>query len=128
VGRLFFCRSAGARYCKHSAILRASEAARMTFALTKIQPPRPRAAFVERGPVQARLADALRSRRLVLLCAPAGYGKTTLLAQEVSRLPEGSAVAWVSADAGDDLQRLLECMLAALEPLILRGARRRRPC
>ena len=25
-------------------------------------------------------------------------------------------MAWVSADAGDDLQRLLECMLAALEP------------
>ena len=89
----------------------------MNFALTKIQPPRPRAAFVERGPVQARLADALRSRRLVLLCAPAGYGKTTLLAQEVSRLPEGSAAAWVSADAGDDLQRLLECMLAALESI-----------
>ncbi len=25
-------------------------------------------------------------------------------------------MAWISADAGDDLQRLLECMLAALEP------------
>ena len=37
-------------------------------------------------------------------------------AQEVSRLPEGTALAWISADAGDDLQRLVECMLAALEP------------
>jgi LuxR family transcriptional regulator, maltose regulon positive regulatory protein len=88
----------------------------MTFALTKIQPPRPRSTFVARAGVQERLAEALLSRRLVLLCAPAGYGKTALLAQETAHLPEGSAVAWVAADTGDDLQRLLECMLAALEP------------
>src|SRR5512134_283303 len=87
----------------------------MTFARTKIQPPRPRLTFVERAGVQARLAEALRTRRLVLLCAPAGYGKTTLLAQEVARLTD-AAVAWVTADAGDTLQRLLECMVAALEP------------
>jgi LuxR family transcriptional regulator, maltose regulon positive regulatory protein len=88
----------------------------MTFARTKIQPPRPRSTFVARAGVQDRLAEALLGRRLVLLCAPAGYGKTTLLAQEIARLPEGSAVAWIAADTGDDLQRLLECMLAALDP------------
>ncbi len=88
----------------------------MTFARTKIQPPRPRSAYVERALVQARLSDALLNRRVVLLCAPAGYGKTTALAQEIARLPPEHAVAWISADAGDDLQRLLECMLAALEP------------
>lgn len=88
----------------------------MTFARTKIQPPKPRSAFVERGPLQARLADALATRRVVLLCAPAGYGKTMLLAHVTARLPQEHAVAWVSADAGDDLQRLFECMLAALEP------------
>jgi LuxR family maltose regulon positive regulatory protein len=88
----------------------------MSFARTKIQPPRLRAAFVERGALQGRLADALRSRRAVLLCAPAGYGKTALLAQELARLPADCAAAWIAADAGDDLGRLLECMLAALEP------------
>ena len=88
----------------------------MTFARTKIQPPRPRSAYVERALVQARLADALLNRRVALLCAPAGYGKTTALAHEIARLPPEHAVAWISADAGDDLQRLLECMLAALEP------------
>src|SRR5512143_3878484 len=88
----------------------------MTFARTKIQPPRPRSAFVERGAVQTRLGNALRDKRVVLLCAPAGYGKTMLLAQEASRLPSGSALAWIAADPGDDLQRLLECALAALEP------------
>ena len=85
----------------------------MTFARTKIQPPRPRAAYVERGTLHDRLGDALANRRIVLLCAPAGYGKTTLLAREASRIP---ALAWISADAGDDVQRLVECMLAALEP------------
>jgi LuxR family maltose regulon positive regulatory protein len=88
----------------------------MSFPRTKIQPPRARSVLVERGDLRARLADALTSRALVLLCAPAGYGKTTLLAAEVARWPEPFALAWVSADAGDDLQRLLECMLAALEP------------
>jgi LuxR family transcriptional regulator, maltose regulon positive regulatory protein len=88
----------------------------MTFALTKIQPPRPRVEDVERGPLKTRLADALLHKRLVLLCAPAGYGKTTLLAQALAQLPQGTPVAWVAADAGDDLTRLLECMLAALEP------------
>lgn len=88
----------------------------MTFARTKIQPPRARSAYVERALVQVRLADALLNRRVVLLCAPAGHGKTTALAHEIAQLPPEQAVAWVLADAGDDLQRLLECMLAALEP------------
>ncbi|HSJ98010.1 MAG TPA: AAA family ATPase, partial [Myxococcota bacterium] len=88
----------------------------MTFPRTRIQPPRPRSASVARPALESALADALRSRRVALLCAPAGYGKTTLLVQALARLPAGHAVAWVSADPGDDLQRLLECVLAALEP------------
>jgi LuxR family maltose regulon positive regulatory protein len=88
----------------------------MNFARTKIQPPRPRATFVERGSVQARLTEALLNRRVLLMCAPAGYGKTTLLAHCVAQLPNGTAVAWISADPGDDLLRLVECLVAALEP------------
>ena len=89
---------------------------RVTFPRTKIQPPRPRATYVARGALEGRVAGALRERRVVLACAPAGYGKTMLLAHALTQLPPGHAVAWVAADAGDDLQRLLECMLAALEP------------
>lgn len=87
----------------------------MTFALTKIQAPRPRAQVVLRQATRERLAEALATRRAVLLCAPAGYGKTTVLAHGLSGLPPGHAAAWISADPGDDLPRLLECMLAALE-------------
>jgi LuxR family transcriptional regulator, maltose regulon positive regulatory protein len=88
----------------------------VTFAHSKIQPPRPPAVPVERGALQARLAEALTTRRVVLLCAPAGYGKTTLLAQQIAQLPHEVAVAWISADHGDDLHRLFECLAVALEP------------
>ncbi len=88
----------------------------MTFARTKIQPPRSRAGLVERGALHAQVAEAIATRAVVLICAPAGYGKTTLLAVETNRLPADHAIAWVSADPGDDLRRLLECTLAALEP------------
>jgi LuxR family transcriptional regulator, maltose regulon positive regulatory protein len=88
----------------------------MTFALTKIQPPRPRAAAVERASLESRLAAALAARRVVLVCAPAGFGKTALVARALERLPAGTGVAWVAADEGDDLERLVECILAALEP------------
>lgn len=67
--------------------------ASMTFARTKIQAPRPRASLVERGAMRAKLSDALQTRRLVLLCAPAGYGKTTALAREVASMPPGHALA-----------------------------------
>lgn len=89
----------------------------MTFPRTKIQPPRLRVgAWVERAGLQARLGAALFCHRLVLLCAAAGYGKTAALARQIERLPPGTAHAWVAADDGDDLHRLLGCLVAALEP------------
>ena len=89
----------------------------MSFAHTKIQQPRPRAGLLlPRPALERRLADALAAQRAVLLCAPAGYGKTALLTRALQLLPERHAVAWISLDSGDDLQRLLECLMAALEP------------
>ena len=46
----------------------------------KITPPRVRAASLPRAWL-ARLFDRMRDRRVVVVRAPAGYGKTTLLAQ-----------------------------------------------
>jgi len=89
----------------------------MSFARTKIQAPRLRSGgLIERAQLDARLADALATQRLVLVSAAAGYGKTTALARQIGQLRAGTALAWVSADEGDDLQRLLECLIAALEP------------
>ena len=88
----------------------------MSFALTKIQPPRVRAASMAREDLESRLAKALCAQRVVLVCAPAGFGKTALLAHALGRLPDGTGRAWIAADEGDDLERLVGCMLAALEP------------
>lgn len=59
---------------------------------------------------------AARERRMVLLCSPAGYGKSTLLSQYRQRLlDEGERVAWLSCDETDsEPQRLLRYLIAAL--------------
>ena len=86
------------------------------FATTKIQPPRSRAVRVERPALDAAVTEALLDCRVVLLQAPAGFGKTSVLAAQLARLPPGTALAWVSLDADDDPQRLFACLAAALEP------------
>jgi LuxR family maltose regulon positive regulatory protein len=88
----------------------------MTFALTKIQPPQFRVGLIEREELEARLGAALLDRRLVLLLAPAGYGKTAALSRQLALLPAGCASVWVTVDADDDLARFLSCLSAALEP------------
>ncbi len=89
------------------------------FALTKIQPPRSRARLMARPALEQRLAQALASVPLVLVSAPAGFGKTAALTRQLAQLPAGTAVAWVAADEDDDLGRLAACLVAALEPLDL---------
>jgi LuxR family maltose regulon positive regulatory protein len=89
----------------------------LSFARTKIQPPRARAgALLARPLLQKRLVDALTSRRLVLVSAAAGFGKTSALTQAIEQLPEGTAVAWVGCDEGDTPLQLFTCLVAALEP------------
>jgi LuxR family maltose regulon positive regulatory protein len=80
---------------------------------TKLHVPRPPAGFVPRPRLTARL-DEGRSRRMTLVCAPAGFGKTALLAAWAAggRGP----VAWLSLDEGDDdPARFWRHVAAALE-------------
>ncbi len=88
-----------------------------SLARAKIQTPCFRSGLIERSELEQQLGDALTSRRLVLLVAPAGYGKTAALSRQLQRLPPGCAVAWLTADEEDDLQRLLSHLIEALEPL-----------
>jgi len=90
----------------------------LSFARTKIQPPRPRA-LLERPALRARLVRAMTTQPLVLITATAGFGKTSALAQALAALPAGSAQAWVSCDAGDHPLQLFACLVAALEPFDL---------
>lgn len=66
---------------------------------TKLYKPRPSDAWVAR-PRLVRALDEGLSRKLILVDAPAGYGKTTLLAQWLSAQPLRSA--WLSLDAADN--------------------------
>ncbi|MCW5635132.1 MAG: transcriptional regulator [Rubrivivax sp.] len=87
------------------------------FAATKIQPARPRAQTIERPALEEALFEATQQHRVVLLQAPAGFGKTSALASLAARLVRsGTALAWVSLDADDDAARLFACLAAALEP------------
>ena len=85
---------------------------------TKLHPPRPRRRLVQRARLTDRLrADGGEAPRLVLVAAPAGFGKTTLLAQWLAGA-EGSQrrVAWLALDSGDaDLRLFLTHLTAAIQ-------------
>ncbi|MFC8047626.1 protein kinase [Nocardia sp. NPDC057353] len=69
---------------------------------TKFRPPTPLRAPVRRGEL-LRILRAGGLRRLALIHAPAGYGKSTLAAQYRADLQErGVAAAWIGIDADDD--------------------------
>ena len=67
---------------------------------TKLHAPRSRPVWVKRAQLTHYLAGT--DARLVLVDAPAGFGKTTLVAQWRSSAGEGRRFAWVSLDRGDD--------------------------
>src|SRR5215211_8887836 len=66
---------------------------------TKLFVPRAQPGFVSRPRLVDRL-DAGLTRGLLLVCAPAGFGKTSLLADWARR--GGRPVAWLSLDPGDN--------------------------
>ncbi len=67
---------------------------------TKLHAPTSRQVWVERAQLTRYLAGT--AARLVLVAAPAGSGKTTLVAQWRSSAGESQRFAWVSLDRGDD--------------------------
>ena len=94
----------------------------MSFARTKIQAPRQRPGSVARPALEARLDRALREHRLVLLCAPAGFGKTGLLTRVLSTLTPDRGVAWVACDEDDDLHRVVLACAPRSSPSTCPGA------
>jgi LuxR family maltose regulon positive regulatory protein len=80
---------------------------------TKLHVPGPQPGFVARPRLVQALDEGL-ARGLILVCAPAGLGKTALLAGWVRR--GGRPVAWLSLDAGDnDPARFWRHVVAALD-------------
>ncbi len=80
---------------------------------TKLHVPRPQAGFVPR-PRLVEALDAGLAQRLILVCAPAGFGKTALLAHWARR--GDHPVAWLSLDEADnDPARFWRHAVAALD-------------
>jgi LuxR family transcriptional regulator, maltose regulon positive regulatory protein len=82
---------------------------------TKLRPSQTRPKLVAR-PCLAERLDPESGRKLTLVSAPAGFGKTTLLSEWLrSRVGGDRSVAWLSLDAGDnDPVRFLSYLVAAL--------------
>src|SRR5215472_3300529 len=84
---------------------------------TKLYPPGLRKEWVERHDLVAQLSDS--DSRLILVDAPAGFGKTTLVAQWRARAVQERRFAWVSLDRGDnDPARLWRHVVGALQKAI----------
>ncbi len=82
---------------------------------TKLHVPRPRTHLVPRSHLIERLQRGAE-RALTLVSAPAGFGKTTLLAQWF--MESGMPVAWLSLEPEDnDPTRFLSYLIAALQTL-----------
>lgn len=80
---------------------------------TKLYVPPPRPKAVLRPRLIERLNDGL-PRKLTLISAPAGFGKTTLLSEWIAGC--GQPTAWLSLDEGDrDPARFLTYLVAALQ-------------
>ncbi|CAN7165214.1 LuxR C-terminal-related transcriptional regulator [Pseudorhodoferax sp. LjRoot39] len=89
---------------------------------SKYRIPRPRRDAVPRPALLARTLERAADARLVLVQAPAGFGKTTLLVQLAAALvaTPGAEVVWVSLDAEDnDANRLFAALFGALAALDL---------
>src|SRR5579859_1162002 len=80
---------------------------------TKLHVPGPRPGFVPRRRLVQALGEGL-ARGRVLVCAPAGFGKTAVLADWAR--DGGRAVAWLGLDGGDsDPARFWRYAMAALD-------------
>src|SRR4029453_1624971 len=94
---------------------------------TKLRAPPPRRHLVPRERLVAQLrTDPSTMPRLVLVSAPAGFGKTTLLTQWLTpgraedpterRTPPARRVGWLSLDPADaELRTFLTHLIAALQ-------------
>jgi LuxR family maltose regulon positive regulatory protein len=82
--------------------------------LLQVMPPRVPRNLVAR----ARLVSSgarLRNQAVVLVQAPAGFGKTSLLAQwRREHLSQGAVVAWLSAQSRHDPQRFVQALALAV--------------
>ncbi|QBD81643.1 hypothetical protein EPA93_39005 [Ktedonosporobacter rubrisoli] len=92
---------------------------------TKLMPPPLRAELVARPHLISQCENCTRYK-LTLVCAPAGFGKSTLL--RAWQISSRCSNAWLSLDSGDnDPERFWAYMLAAMQKLYPAPERELRP-
>src|SRR3989344_1256024 len=86
---------------------------------SQLSPPQSAAFEIARTHICERIFNA-GAARLVVLRAPAGFGKTTVMLQARRRVEDaGLAAGWLRLDRADnDLGRFLAVLAAALDPLV----------
>src|SRR5258706_7653785 len=82
----------------------------------RLTPPAPPLELVERAGIDTQL-HAAQNVSLVLVCAPAGFGKTTVMARYFDRRKSNGVVSvWILLDDADnDVERFLFKVQAALD-------------
>jgi LuxR family maltose regulon positive regulatory protein len=97
----------------------ASSPSELVLVATKLHVPQVRSGTVSREGLVRRLVDG-GARKLALLCAPPGWGKTVLLGEW--RASDSRAFAWLSLDRNDDdpvrFWRYVIAALAAAAPAV----------
>ena len=84
---------------------------------TKLRVPQARPKLVARPRLTERL-NRESGRKLTLITAPAGFGKTTLLGEWMAGRSEERSIAWLSLDEADnDPARFLSYLVAALRTI-----------
>ena len=85
-----------------------------TLLATKLYIPSLHPQIIQRQSVLGLMNAGLSiEKRLILLCAPAGYGKTTLVCEWLQKIPHA---CWVSLEKGDnDPRRFFSYFVAALQ-------------
>lgn len=89
----------------------------------KLNPSRPPPSQISRTSIRDHIVSTVTAK-LILLQAPAGFGKSTTMAQCLEYFEhEGIATAWLNLEEADnDIQRLLTCILAAISGFTKKGS------
>jgi len=88
-----------------------------TLLATKLYIPSLHPQIIQRQPILDLMNDGLSiGKRLTLVCAPAGYGKTTLVCEWLQKIPRA---CWISLEKGDNDPRLFfSYLIAALRSIL----------
>lgn len=87
------------------------------YVLTKLHPPLVRSHTIRRFNLEQTLSKSVSAHALTLISAPAGYGKTTLLASLPALLPN-YPLAWITLDVEDnDPVRFVGLLASAMQRL-----------